>query len=99
MTKSYLNNIEYFLGSIKENNHIFLQSIGKDKKKAKKILDKVGVSIRNISGKNIFSNDLALQSASKIMKKINKKKIDYVINCTQTPEYLIPTNACKTLEH
>ena len=94
MTKSYLNNIEYFLGSIKENNHIFLQSIGKDKKKAKKILDKVGVSIRNISGKNIFSNDLALQSASKIMKKINKKKIDYVINCTQTPEYLIPTNAC-----
>ena len=94
MIKSYLNNIEYFLGSLKENNSVFLKSIGKNKIKTKKILEKVGVSVRNIADKKTFSNDLAFKSASKIIKQINRKKIDYLINCTQTPEYLIPTNAC-----
>lgn len=94
MTRSYLNNIEYFLPPIKKNNIKFLNSIGKDKKRIQKIIEKVGVIQRSVSDNKTFSNDLALRSALKIFKKINKKKVDYLINCTQTPEYLIPTNAC-----
>ena len=44
--------------------------------------------------KNIYSNDLAIKSAKKLLKSVNSKSIDFLIYCTQTPDYLIPTNAC-----
>ena len=94
MIKSYLNNIEYFLPPIKENNASYLRSMGKDDKSIKKILRKIGIFKRHVSDSKTFSNDLAYKSAIKIFKKFDRRKINYMINCTQSPEYLIPTNAC-----
>ena len=80
--------------SKKENNKSYLRSLGKDEKSIKKILSKIGIAKRHIYDNKTFSNDLAYKSAIKIFRKFDRRKINYMINCTQSPEYLIPTNAC-----
>jgi 3-oxoacyl-[acyl-carrier-protein] synthase-3 len=94
MKQVYINEVEYFLPSIKENNLKFLNQIGKNKIVSKKIVRKIGIKNRRVAEKNIYSNDLAVKSAKKVLKKLNRKSIDFLIYCTQTPDYLIPTNAC-----
>ncbi len=94
MRYAYINNVEYFLPNKKENNLNFLSKIGKNKNFSKKIIKKIGIKNRSIAENNVYSNDLAVKSANKIFKNIKKKNIDFLIYCTQTPDYLIPTNAC-----
>jgi len=94
MKQVYINKIEYFLPPLKESNKSVLKLSGRNEADIKKIIDKIGVKTRRIANKNIFSNDLAISSAKKILKFINSKEIDYLIYCTNTPDYLLPTNAC-----
>ena len=94
MIEAYINNIEYFLPSNIESNQKILRKIGGDNKKNKKIIRKIGIENRRIADNNTFSNDLAIKSARKILKSFDAKSIDHLIYCTQTPDYLIPTNAC-----
>ena len=94
MTQAYINKIEYYLPSQKESNVDLLKIAGKDKYKIKKMIKKIGIKTRRIAGKNIFSNDLALKSAKKILNYINPESIDHLIYCTNTPDFLLPTNAC-----
>ena len=83
-----------FFQKKKESNLKFLNLIGKGKNLSKKIINKIGIETRRIADKNIYSNDLAIKSAKKLLKSVNSKSIDFLIYCTQTPDYLIPTNAC-----
>lgn len=57
---------------------------------------KVGIKQRFVCGKNENVLSLAEKSAIKLFKKSNIKKeeIDFLILCTQSPTYLIPTNSC-----
>lgn len=61
-----------------------------------KIGEKTGISNRHITSKNEFASDLAIESAKKLFEKenINKDDIDYLIYCTQSPDYFLPTTAC-----
>lgn len=61
-----------------------------------KILDKIGVQQRYIAQKNEFTSDMATQAIRKLLEEyqIDKKDIDYLIVCTQTPDYQLPTTAC-----
>ena len=94
MTQAYINKIEYYLPPQKESNAKLLKIAGKDKYKIKKMIKKIGIKTRRIASKNIFSNDLALKSAKKILNYINRESIDHLIYCTNTPDFLLPTNAC-----
>ena len=94
MKNVYINEVEYFLPPKKENNLKFLIQIGKNERTSKKIINKIGIKNRRIAEKNVYSNDLAIKSAKKVLKKLNNQSIDFLIYCTQTPDYLIPTNAC-----
>ena len=94
MKHVYINEVEYFLPLNKENNLKFLNKIGKNKIVSKKIINKIGIKNRRVAEKNIYSNNLAIKSAKKVLKKQNKESVDFLIYCTQTPDYLIPTNAC-----
>ena len=58
------------------------------------MISKIGITSRRVSSSNEFSNDLALFSARKVLKKIDKNKIDFLIYCTNTPDYLLPSNSC-----
>ena len=94
MQEVFINKVEYFLPAKEELNSQILKKAGKNKSDIKKWTDKIGIKSRRIVNKNIFSNDLALASARKILKNIDKDKIDYLLFCTNTPDYILPTNAC-----
>ena len=65
MKQVYVNKIEYYLPSKKESNSQVLRRAWKNKYDIKKMIKKIGISTRRIANKNIFSNDLAIQSAKK----------------------------------
>ena len=94
MKQVYINKIEHYLPLKKESNAQVLKMAGKNKYDIQKMINKIGIRTRRIVDKNIFSNDLAIRSAKKILKFINPDDIDYLIFCTNTPDFLLPTNAC-----
>ena len=72
MTYAYINKIEYFLPKKKESNAQILRMAGKNKYDIQEMIKKIGIKTRRIASKNIFSNDLAIRSAKKILKFIKK---------------------------
>ncbi len=63
---------------------------------ADKIYEKTGIRTRHISADDEFSSDLAINAAKKLFdsKIILKEDVDFLVFCTQTPDYLLPTTAC-----
>ena len=59
-----------------------------------KFEDKVGIKNRYWVQENETAFDLAKLACNKLFKKFEKEKIDYILNCTQSPEYFLPTTAC-----
>ena len=94
MKQVYINRVEHYLPPEKETNQKILKLSGVSKNKITRMVKKIGISSRRIAGKNIFSNDLAFKAGKKILKYITPSNVDYIIFCTNTPEYSLPTNAC-----
>jgi 3-oxoacyl-[acyl-carrier-protein] synthase-3 len=94
MKQVYINRVEHYLPPEKETNKKILKLSGVRKGKIIRMIKKIGIVSRRIAGKNIFSNDLALKAGKKVLKYIAPSKVDYIIFCTNTPEYSLPTNAC-----
>lgn len=64
---------------------------------AVKIAGKVGVNARHVAGKNETSTDLAIKAAEKLFNdcpSVEKEDIDFILFCTQSPDYHLPTSAC-----
>lgn len=59
-----------------------------------KFEEKVGIKSRYITSKDQTGLDLALKACEKLLKRFDKNQIDYVLYCTQSPEYILPTTAC-----
>lgn len=62
-----------------------------------KIADKVGINKRHIAAEKETSADLALKAAEKLFLEnstLKKDSIDFIIFCTQSPDYFLPTSAC-----
>jgi 3-oxoacyl-[acyl-carrier-protein] synthase-3 len=61
---------------------------------ASKIEDKVGIRERHIAEDNETALDLAFEASKIALKNFDKNLIDFVLLCTQSPDYFIPTSAC-----
>jgi len=63
---------------------------------ADKIFDKTGIKERRIASAVQTAADLAYQAAINLFEqgKIKPEDIDYIILCTQAPDYILPTTAC-----
>ena len=92
MSKVYLNKIEFFLPKKRESNKKYFI-------KNKNLYKKIGILKRRISKLDENSNDLAISSSKKVLRKFDKSKVDFLIYCTQTGFYNIPTNACIIHNH
>lgn len=56
---------------------------------------KVGIKTRYVVNEDETALDLACKAVNKLFQNgIDKSKIDYVLYCTQSPEYILPTTAC-----
>ncbi|MBW8756815.1 MAG: ketoacyl-ACP synthase III [Burkholderiales bacterium] len=63
---------------------------------AEKILDKTGIRQRHVAAPGETAGDLALGAAQKLFAqgRIARDDVDFVILCTQAPDYILPTTAC-----
>ena len=61
-----------------------------------KIAGKVGVTERHIASETETATDMATQAAEKLFDEhgIDRNTIDFVLFCTQSPDYFLPTSAC-----
>jgi 3-oxoacyl-[acyl-carrier-protein] synthase-3 len=63
---------------------------------ASKILDKTGIAERRIAAPGETAADLAFEAAAKLFAsgQATPDEIDFLILCTQAPDYVLPTTAC-----
>ena len=61
-----------------------------------KVAAKVGVSQRHVAGPDETAGDLAEKAARRLFEEhgIAPSEIDFVLLCTQSPDYFLPTTAC-----
>lgn len=81
--KAYITRIEYVLPEkVVENPK-------------NRLTKKTGIFSRHICDKNEVASDLALRAAEKLFATgVDKSDIDYLLLCTQSPDYYLPTTAC-----
>jgi 3-oxoacyl-[acyl-carrier-protein] synthase-3 len=60
------------------------------------IYEKTGIGKRHIAAADECASDLAVQAAQKLFAgaDVDPQSIDFVLLCTQTPDYPLPTTAC-----
>ena len=65
-----------------------------------KIADKIGVIERRVAADNETATDMAFAAAERLFEDndIDKGEIDFVVFCTKSPDYKLPTSAC-LLQH
>ncbi len=62
-----------------------------------KIASKVGVSRRHIASDTETAMDLSVKAAEQLFNEnqdISRESVDFVILCTQSPDYFLPSSAC-----
>jgi 3-oxoacyl-[acyl-carrier-protein] synthase-3 len=61
-----------------------------------KIDAKTGITERHIAAEAECSSDLAVEAATKLFRSgvCQPEEIDYILFCTQSPDYFLPTTAC-----
>jgi len=89
---SYIHSIEYYLPEITVDNAKL--SLEFPEWEAEKIEEKVGIRSRHIASKNETALDLAFNASEKLLKSFDKELVDFVILCTQSPDYFLPSGAC-----
>lgn len=63
---------------------------------AEKILEKTGIRSRAIAAAEECASDLAFHAATRL--PLARDQVDWLLFCTQTPDYILPTTAC-VLQH
>ncbi|HVV69174.1 MAG TPA: ketoacyl-ACP synthase III [Patescibacteria group bacterium] len=92
--KAFIQAIEFYLPeTVLKNNEI---SAIFPEWPADKIKNKTGISVRYIASDDICASDLAFKAAEKLFatQVISREEIDFILLCTQSPDYLLPTSAC-----
>lgn len=89
-----IKGISYYLPELKLSNHDL--SIKFPEWSVNKVTDKIGIECRHIAAEDETSVDLAIKASIKLFTEfeIDKSSIDYLILCTQSPDYFLPTSAC-----
>ena len=61
-----------------------------------KVAQKVGVDFRHVAAENETAGDMAEKAARKLFEEYNidPKSIDFLMLCTQSPDYFLPSTAC-----
>ena len=95
---AYINAISYYLPEANLSNEVL--NLKFPDWSVDKIASKTGIFSRKIAGENEFASDLAVKAANLLFEEyaIAPESIDFLIYCTQSPDYFLPTTAC-ILQH
>jgi 3-oxoacyl-[acyl-carrier-protein] synthase-3 len=60
------------------------------------IYRKTGIRVRHIAAPNETASDLGVAAAERLLAEhdVDRKSIDFLLFCTQSPDYVLPTTAC-----
>lgn len=91
---AHIKAISYYLPELRLSNSDLYPFLGEEY--VEKTAKQVGVNFRHISGNKQTSADMAILAAEKLLAEYNidKNIIDFVLFCTQTPDYLMPSTSC-----
>jgi 3-oxoacyl-[acyl-carrier-protein] synthase-3 len=94
MLRATLSGISYYLPAATLTNNE-LASLYPDWT-ADRIEAKTGIRSRSVAAEDETAADLAVRAAERLFAagKADPREIDFVLFCTQTPDYLLPTSAC-----
>lgn len=94
MVKAFINSISYYLPQFSLNNEKINEQF--PEWNIDKISSKTGIKTRYISAPDEFSSDMAIKAAEKLFVEhnIDRNSIDFLLFCTQSPDYFLPTTAC-----
>lgn len=94
MVQAKIQAISYYLPEKKLTNQRLSESF--PEWSVDKISSKTGIYIRRIASENEYSSDLAIAAAERLFdeNKIDRKSVDFILFCTQSPDYFLPTTAC-----
>lgn len=92
--KAYIKAITYYLPEQVLTNEDLVEQF--PEWTVEKISKKIGISKRHISAKGETAGDLAVKAAEKLFaeKRIDRSIIDFVLLCTQSPDYHLPSTSC-----
>ena len=91
---AYIKDLAYYLPQQIVTNEQIVEEF--PEWSVEKITDKVGVHQRHVAAENETAADMAVCAAHNLFNqgKCLKEDIDYILLCTQSPDYLLPTSAC-----
>jgi len=84
--------IEYYLPEKVLTNEALAKASGRWS--ADKIEKKVGIRERHIAREDETALDMAYEASIKVLAGYDKNKIDFILLCTQGPDYILPASAC-----
>lgn len=92
--KAYIKGISYYLPEHILTNEELVREF--PEWNVDKIADKVGVNLRHIAADNETAGDMAEKAARTLFNEYNIEPtdIDFLLLCTQSPDYFLPSTAC-----
>ncbi|MBQ3658512.1 MAG: ketoacyl-ACP synthase III [Bacteroidales bacterium] len=94
----FIKAISYYLPSQTLTNEELIKQF--PEWSVEKVVKKVGVNERHIAAADETAGDMAFKAAQKLFAEYNisPETIDFVLFCTQSPDYFLPSSAC-ILQH
>ena len=92
--KAQITAIKSHVPDLEIGNEVLAASHGKWD--AETIYEKTGISVRRVSRDNECASDLGIAAAKKLFDNgdCSPGDIDFLLFCTQTPDYFLPATAC-----
>jgi 3-oxoacyl-[acyl-carrier-protein] synthase-3 len=91
----YLKAISYYLPEKILTNEALISEF--PEWTVEKVSAKIGINKRFIANDDETASDMAVKAARKLFKEnqdIDKNTIDFILFCTQSPDYFLPSSAC-----
>lgn len=92
--RAALKAITSYLPAAELTNEQLAQEIGE--RDVDKIFDRTGIAVRHIAAADECASDLGVAAARHLFESANcsPEEIDFLLFCTQSPDYFLPTSAC-----
>jgi len=87
-----ITKIEYYLPSMILDNTQLEKEFSEWN--AAKIEEKIGIRNRHLAAECETALDMAFTAGEKLLQGMDKQSIGFLILCTQSPDYFLPTTAC-----
>ena len=94
MKQAFIKGISYYLPEKVYTNEDLVRDF--PEWSVDKVMKKVGVEQRHLAAEDETAGDMAEKAARKLFEEygIEPKSIDFILLCTQSPDYFLPSTAC-----